>query len=425
MTRLDRCFWQDFALRHFERSPLVMRDVAGAPLLAPSELMAALASAGEGLRRGAPSAVGLWIDGASPTPLFELVPARTDRSVAEYVSRIVDPGRELCLAQFDLVRWYPPLLPRIQAFTEHLVEAVGLAVVDVDADSFVGAYGSTPRGIHRDPASTFMFVVEGEKHITVWPDEAFPSDRYRRVGSHGKLDLVGVSPDDAPPGIDLVGRPGDVLYWPSNHWHVARSADPRAITAVVSIGLFVEGPRPSLTHEVVDAVLTDLAPTDRPALYPLLRRGTSVDLPEAEESMLQSLARLTSDGTLRTLVRAQWMLRVSAAGVTDTPAPRPGAAPPGPLVRMGHGPLLWELHDDMAIVACMGHGARFPQSREILALFETYEATAPGAVVAATSWEAQEVRDVLDWLFSVRALDRPATGRGVSPRPGPAHPYAW
>ena len=100
---------------------------------------------------GNPAAVALFDADALPD----------DATLQDYVDRVGSEG-EFCLAHFALQRWGPALLPRVRAMLGPLARRVGLPHQDLDVDCFVGRYGVTPRGIHRDPASTFMTVVAGE-----------------------------------------------------------------------------------------------------------------------------------------------------------------------------------------------------------------------------------------------------------------------
>ena len=182
----------------------------------------------------------------------------------------------------------------------------------------------------------------------------------------------GLDRADAPEGLDLVGKPGDILYWPSSYWHVGTAVDPSAVTAAVNVGLFLEPGGASIAAEVVDAVLRDAGlRIGHRGLYAAGRSETSVPLPAREKGLLDLLATLVATGSLERLVHAQWMHRVSASGVTATP-PLRTVPPELPIrvVRGGHGAVLWYVDGEHAFVSAGGHGERFRGTGDVLLLLD-------------------------------------------------------
>jgi JmjC domain len=407
--RLDDSFWSTFARDCWEQRPTALRDVAGAPLLDAAELLVAIQAASGAWRAGAEPVFGLWVNGQIPRPPYDRFLAEpTDRNLTDYVQRVVDDDGELCLAQFDLQYWWPPAMDRIRAFVGGLTEQLGLPVRDVDVDTFIGRYRQTPRGIHRDPASTFMFVVQGQKCITVWPPETFRPETHHLIGRRGKQVVHGLDRADAPRGIDLVGKPGDILYWPSSYWHVGSAVDSSAVTAAVNVGLFLEPRGASITAEVVDAVLRDAGlQAGQRGLYEVVRSGASVALPARERRLLDLLANLATTGWLERLVHAQWMNRVSASGVTATPALRPVARVlPARVRRGGGGAVLWEVDGEYVVVSARGHGERFRRTKGVVLLLDAVSTMGPGDALDLVDVVAGDpnTEGVARWLLATRVL---------------------
>jgi 50S ribosomal protein L16 3-hydroxylase len=408
-VRLDGSFWSAFASCSWEQRPTVLRDVAGAPLLDADELLAALQAASAAWRAGAEPMFGLWVDGQIPRPPYDRFLAEPcDRTLTNYVRRVVDDDVELCLVQFDLQHWWPPAMERVQEFARGLTDQLGLPICDIDVDAFVGRYRQTPRGIHRDPASTFMFVVQGEKCITVWPPETYRPETHHLIGAGGKYVVHGLDPVDAPAGRDLVGRQGDVLYWPSTYWHVGTEIDATAVTAAVNVGLFVAPRTSSLTGDIVDAILRDAAAQGGHSnLYEVVRSGSSVLLPARERSLLDLLTNLVSTRTLERLVHAQWMHRVTAGGVTATPALQAIAGDlPSRVARRGQGTILWYVDGDHVLVSAGGHGERVELTTGVLALLATAAARQPGEQIDLVGLVADDPSAVsaARWLLATGVL---------------------
>jgi ribosomal protein L16 Arg81 hydroxylase len=73
-----------------------------------------------------------------------------------------------------------------------------------------------------------MFVIDGRKRILGWPDAYM---RRQKADPTYTLDYRRYRKD----AIVLEGAPGDVLYFPSDYWHiVSKLASLRALTTRVS-----------------------------------------------------------------------------------------------------------------------------------------------------------------------------------------------
>ncbi|MEV0381666.1 cupin-like domain-containing protein [Nonomuraea sp. NPDC050643] len=94
------------------------------------------------------------------------------------------------------------------------------------SDCFIvaGSYSTGPTQVHKDTAEVFLYVVEGVKTMLLWPYEALsewaPPDP-DPLRNHVALKIDPRDVDVAP--LRLVGRPGEVLYWPASYWHCAES----------------------------------------------------------------------------------------------------------------------------------------------------------------------------------------------------------
>src|SRR5690606_17925463 len=222
---LPDAFWDQLARSHWERAPLVFRAPGGRALATLDEVFAGLVAAADRYRQlDGGVRLRLFLDGAlAQHDIVSLLPAREDGSIAGYAARLdrALDGREYLLVINNLQRHLPGLHRRLCGFLAPLYRRVGMPAGLADADVFVGRYSRTPFGVHKDDASNFQFILEGDKTMRVWPDQAFGDPaamwedashvrdaEYERARARGEV---------------LRGRPGDVLYWPSSHWHVGES----------------------------------------------------------------------------------------------------------------------------------------------------------------------------------------------------------
>lgn len=118
----------------------------------------------------------------------------------------------------------------VGAFAQQLTDVPGAARAQLWlADTYFGSYRATPFGIHRDPAGVFSFVLQGNRTYCFWPMATFEP---------GHPDLL--KPDAAVLArhMDTAevfhAGPGDLVYWPSNRWHVVLSDGQPFVAAQVS-----------------------------------------------------------------------------------------------------------------------------------------------------------------------------------------------
>lgn len=112
-------------------------------------------------------------------------------------------------------------------------------------DFFYGNYSSAFTGIHKDTQEIIAFVIHGKKRILAWPFDYFLS----RVEGLGHGDRYFNRRLDVDPrkyrkdAIVLDAQAGDVIYWPSDYWHVAEGK-PGTFSAMLSLGITrPDGPR--------------------------------------------------------------------------------------------------------------------------------------------------------------------------------------
>jgi hypothetical protein len=301
----------------------------------------------------------------------------------------------------------------------------------VDLDTFVGKYGATPRGIHTDPGTTFMFVVQGTKRMVVWPPSTFSPTDHRIVGFPMQREVYALQYEDAPPGIVLEGKVGDILYWPSTYWHLGVSSDVEEPVAALNVGVWLEGKsRPALSPLVQDILGQSYGSAGASPTYPLPPpNATSIEdtIPQAEAKLIQSLADALREGVLDEMLAEHWLNRVTAYGFKRVP-------PPLPLVRLESGqtivshprrPIRSLRLGDELLISASGYSRRLPFSARLHRMVEVLAAgfTAQWETLAdqvarrdgGDHVDHEQIKGLLEWLISVRAIvARPLEGEAAS-----------
>lgn len=227
-------FWAEFAAEIWEKRPALYRQPFAPPLVAPAELFRATLRASR-----------LYRDEAEDVPLsFYIEHARVVASVADYlptaadknmeryarrISRMLD-GRRFALIIEDIQAYSPSLWRRFTSFLGPLDEAIPEVGARRKATVFIGDYAMTPSGLHVGTSGNFKFVVSGRKRMRLWPDAFF---RGRKGVNH----TTHVEPF-LRKATTLEAAPGDIIYWPSDQWHVGEALGGLAVS--ISLAIFVQ-----------------------------------------------------------------------------------------------------------------------------------------------------------------------------------------
>lgn len=387
-------FWAAFHETHWEKLGTVLKQPF-APIVTPKETFDCLVGAGDRYRRG-DSAVALEFCIGNTHLLADVgahLPRRADGTIDGYAARISDMlgGRRFGLVVQDVQAYDAALWLRLRDFLHPLYEHTGMPGDSAKATIFAGNYDRTPFGLHRGSSGNFMFVVDGEKRMRTWPDAFFRGQEDLTY----RLDYERYNDDSIVLDADV----GDVIYWPSDYWHIGESSDGR-MSAAVSLALFMD-PRPA---------------EDLMAIAGRMARARIA----AGESEVDALRAAASDPRLELALRQRRLNRATAFGFTRPPAALPmRSLGDDEVVSV---PALYPivcLHDgDDVICSASGHGFRITASPPVLALLDRLNSGQPGRVGALAAeyagtamsrgveveTTADDVRAILEKLLSIRGV---------------------
>jgi len=412
---LSPAFWARFHEHYWEREAVVLRQPLARPLATAAEAFAALSHAGDGYRAGTRSAgLEFCIEHANLLADVGLhLPGAGDASIGTYAARVTRmlQGQRFGLVVDELQGDDPELWLRLRELLRGLYAVTGVPGEQAKAGMFLGNYETTPFGVHRGRAGVLMFVVSGRKRILAWPDAYF----------HGKEDLTyrldyGPYVKDA---IVLEGEPGDILYWPSDHWHIGEDVD-GGVSMAISLTLFMEpSVAPDLLKEVRRLLEARMAPAHRAAAAALRpgRRPSTRGLTTSATRAVRALRRVTADPRVERALVASRLNHVTGYAFATVPEPLDAAPLADDDVVRGHRehPVLWVERGDELVCSASGrafvHDAhpdairllRWVNSgrrRRVSRLLAAHASPdGPGALTPA------DVRRLLDKLRSLRALE--------------------
>lgn len=229
-------FWADFARTHWETSPAHFPALL-APVLFPLDELF------DAVTRMPPERMSgdrYWVsttgrpasrDEFTTVPLDAHAPVVNDGDFAGFFRRATAefPDRRIGINLHHLEKASPALWFRFRELVQAINTAVGAYPSDNwDIDTFIGTYKVSPLGIHKDNAGVFVTGLSGRRSYYLWPEDHFrPGDAALRT-----LDL-----DELKPHLDQAMRfdlePGDLLYWPSSHWHlICSDGEPSVVLSV-------------------------------------------------------------------------------------------------------------------------------------------------------------------------------------------------
>lgn len=272
----ERC--RVLARDHWGRRPVVLGRAADV-LGGTQDILDGLVSLG---RRG--QLPRLYADGKSVAPAAGDACSTADPSIEAYVERLArahGANEITCIAKDLEISneriWFP-----CARFLTALYAAVGFPAGNASLALFAGKYGRTPFGCHKDVDDVITYVIAGRKRFLVWPYEVvanhlrLPADVRHHSVTLEKFDYS-VLRESA---VVLEGEPGDLLYWPWDHWHVAESDG--QLTASLSLGIEPFAPQRTRAGEPVasdDPTSHDAAAEQ--ALFRRTRFGFRTPLPQA------------------------------------------------------------------------------------------------------------------------------------------------
>jgi 50S ribosomal protein L16 3-hydroxylase len=381
-------FWSSFHGNNWEKKGAVIPRPFSVPLASPAESFACLVAASDRFRAGDRSVqLEFCIEHAQVhADVGRLLPEASDWSAEGYAARVTPlvGGRRFGLVVEDVQAYDSTLWLRLRDFLGGLFAHTGLPGDGCKATVFLGNYDRTPFGLHRGDSANFMFVVDGMKRMRTWPDAYF----------QGKADLTystAYSQHNAE-SIVMDAQPGDIIFWPSDYWHIGESVDGR-MSSAVSVALFMT-PRPAadvvarasrLVQQHMGEAEVSRPPNDSAHHMERITRHAA----RAREA----LTAAASDAALEEALRVDMLDRLTAFGFARPPRPlphRPLAA--DDILRANPDyPILWMASDDDDIVcSASGHSFKVSASPHVT-----------GLIASLNTGEPHRVRDLVEQFSGV------------------------
>ena len=396
-----------------------------APMISPEEVFRGIVNAADQFRAGAEEiSIRFYIENAELTSdIAKHLPVLADGTTKHYAKRVTRllRGRRFALIAQNFQVFAPEVFLRFRDFLRALSGFFELPRDQTKATVFLGTYRQTPSGVHVGNSGNFNFIVEGRKRMRFWPHRFLSGkEGVNRTSDYGRYLHAATS---------LTGKPGDVIYWPSDHWHIGESVGGLAVS--VSLALFVRARASTLRSawehavERAEARLADPVAADEGAT--LQRRAR--DIPKVARQTLAAFREAIEGPDLARALKAELLNQATGLGFSQVP-------PPARRCRLRWGavvqadpnyPIRW-LPGEAGEFICSANGHAFslfahPAVIDVLARLNRGEpcrvkslsdqyAEAARLDGATGEQAATEIRGLLEKLCGLRALiERPPSPR--------------
>lgn len=432
MLRESRAFWESFVAEHWRRDTFSIQQDFTDPPLSPQALFRSTVAACHQRDTGIGLRLYLGTERQDPAASPELLPQLEDGSLEGYDLRMRQGlGHQdyslvinnIEILDFDLWAWS-------RGFLRHLFSLAGMNNLGIYYALYIGNYQTTFLGIHRDPESVFHLPVIGLKRMRTW----LPS----YVEQHPELRSATRYEEHLEASTLLEARPGGMIYWPAELWHVGEHAG--ELTASLALSLLTISPTDPLFTVYLRCLYQaqDEPPSSGRKLYypfdPENLQATGTHPPESLLRLGRSMVSLYSEESLRRL----WLRLATGYGFFNTPRPLENVSIGEDDVLQGDPeyPVIWSRgmdgDQDVSIISVNGKLLQLPGGLMIAALLSRLNSGEPVTVrelhrlagVAPGDPEAALVNDFLARVAAFRGARKIIAAPAVQEEPAQERSHA-
>ena len=391
----EHCFERDSAI-------FLQSHILAHPEEAYETLVAGCHAAADGQ-----ALIKVFVDGMQVVgSRHSLLPREDEITLDRYQSRLLQDTiqRDFAIVLPSIQVYSPLICDRARSLLAELLGDDWLPAGSIDLELFFGRYEYTPGGIHKEPRSNLHCIVAGQKSMIVWPEATWESSHVSQINDLRQLEQAGRQHE----ATILAGDQGDILYWPSNYWHIGRAPK---LSIGINIAIYLRSdPFELLTKAVREQLWGRFQTTG--LLDALASCGTSVcELPETLQQQLTALQLTANSTALATSLTVEWMAHVTSLGFR----PLPGRLKPDDLsgtillARTEGGRLCWNTIGSKLIYSGNGHIGQTragTASTEILELLHDGYSFTPQQMIGSFSNDLSigEIWSLLEDLYSMGVI---------------------
>ncbi len=230
-------------------------------------------------------------------------PPRDDESLEEWGKRVFE-GKKFGIILNDIQTYSPELMVYMAGFLKPLLQTAGLPTGGLGLLFFVGNYGFTPFGVHKEnkgEEGLLFHIGPAKKTFYTWKTED-----YQRISNNS----IAYPPDELmDTAIPHELEPGDMMCIPSDVYHIGHTGD-FSISMVLD---FLNAPQAQLKLKMATAIEELMA--DDKGSHPLSTLPFR-NLSKAEEALINVVSL---DDPLRRAAR-EHIMKLESNGGFYTPS---------------------------------------------------------------------------------------------------------
>ena len=305
----------EFLREFWEKKSILLagNQTLGLPKFGEEELFRAVVAIVEDFCKHGRQKVRFYVNG-SEVDIFEekyqaILPKFDDGSFIRYNHRMIERSgfEDYALIIADWHQFDRSLWERILDFVQGLTNIFGISRSRMDTQIFVGTYKVTPFGVHIDPTSAFHFPIIGRKIMRFWESSFTAKTPALQRAQNYEAFL-----EDS---VLIQANPGEVIYWPSDYWHVGESDGDFSVTW--GLGYWMGDNVRKLAIEKAMKVFEEMK-TDPVIIQPHQLAHAAETMCRINEVMAD-LVRAVSNDRFRQLMVQSWFEHYSAYGFLRVP----------------------------------------------------------------------------------------------------------
>jgi hypothetical protein len=417
--------WSVFVNKYWQKEPVVLHDM---PLSNSEHVFDTVVLACSKYRNQATDApfLKLYVNGKQITHnVQDFLPDARDRSARGYEQRL---ERELHAESFILFitgfeRYSTTLYDRTQEFLSHIFKYTGIPAAHAELELFLGRYAYTPGGIHKEECTNFQWVIDGNKTMYTWPEASWNIETLEVHTQHDPTSLEeeyfldDVRLDDCRSSSQaLHGKAGDILYWPSRHWHVGETPE---LSIAITCALYMNGRPYNTIIETIQRIIEQKP--DAQNIVSSYKTPSNVyttfedALPASLQQSLETIKDIVHSRQLQQELVEQWLKRASNLGLSRTLdlLPQRDFTDEESVYRIAPQPILYVKVDEQTLLyAANGHCTAVNARTEVVDLFDALNTGKPIPIRELLSRQSTagvdkspfDVYQIVVFLYRTRAI---------------------
>lgn len=365
--------WEHFMAEYWDQAPVLIKGYHKETIISEEDFFTLFKLQSEQILAGKRAGLTLYdknrvsLSGENASIRFrtgieDYLPHNKFADLRDYLNWLasVDRFNEFCVYA-DSPHTYKHIWEKMKGQFREIFRHTNMSPHGMNTDLFIGNYERTNFGAHKDQLSNFMFLVFGTRRMLLWSEHTWK--KVLNNPDNNKLVVQNYEPfrEEA---IVVEMEAGDMLYWPSEYWHVGENDG--TLSGSINID-YVESDSLTEVENVIGNSLTKIIRQesanhtknyDRDYFHFEEDESAQMSLPDNITERYKLLIRHFANPQLFTFfLESEWLRKISAMGFIKGLQPRetPAGVSAAAVVRSDKDyPVYYKAIDDKLVLAHSG-----------------------------------------------------------------------